>query len=365
MRDVFPTAVRAKLIKKLKRLGFILIISGAILLPMVYGFEFLLERRDPRRSLPANGIVQGKPFTWGHLVKNNRFNFRERDFEVPKPPGVFRIIVLGDSLTWGTGLAPDERYTNRLEKSLNETYPAKRFEVLNFGYFALATIEERDVLRKYKDMVQPDLIVVGFCINDPQPRSEDYSIERVRFDARTGRIMTFMTYRLRQVGLREIAELINRAAYGFAERTNMMPTWPVALDRAYVKTSPEWQEFVNALRDIKQMSDAMKLPTPIFAALNQGEFTGQDYAKPDSLIEYFIKWTRQGEQAANEGGFKTVDYEQEIPVELAHDSLVINIVDGHPSSKLNQLYAEKLLGVVVEDLGLSGKKPLINRYPIG
>ena len=356
MRDVLPTAGRDKLMKKLKRLGFIFIISAAILLPMLYGFEFLLERRDPRRSLPANGIVQGKPFTWGHLVVNNRFNFRERDFEVPKPPGVFRIMVLGDSLTWGTGLAPDERYTNRLEKSLNETYPAKRFEVLNFGYFALATIEERDVLRKYKDLVQPDLIVVGFCINDPQPKSEDYSIEREKFDANTGRMMTFMWYHLRQVGLPAIAELINRAAYGFAEKTNLIPTWPVALDRAYVKTSPEWQGFVNALKDIKQLSDEMKLPTPIFAALNQGESTGQDYAKPDAMIGYFIKWTRQGKQAANEVGFKTVDYEQEIPIELAHDSLVINVVDGHPSAKLDQLYAKKLFRVVVEDLGLSGEK---------
>jgi lysophospholipase L1-like esterase len=342
--------------KKLKRLALILIINVVILLPLIYGFEFLLERKDPKKNLPVNGMVNGKFVTWGHLVENNRFDFRERDFAVPKPPGVFRIMILGDSLTWGAGLAPEERYGNLLEKSLNDAYPPRKFEVLNFGILGGPTTEERDVLRRYKDLVQPDLIVVGYCINDPQPKSQDYSVERERFEAKTARTITSLKYRLGQVGLPAIAELIKNAAYGFAEKTNMMPPWEAALDRTYVKSSVEWQEFLKALGEIKQMSDEMKLPAPIFVALNQGGKTGSDYVKPDEMISYFIKWTRAAEQAANEVGFKTLDYEKEIPVELANDSMVINVLDGHPSAKLNQLYAKKLLGVVVADAGLNGER---------
>ncbi len=338
--------------KKLKRLALLLVINAAILLPVIYGFEFFLERRDPSKSLPANGMVKGKLITWGHPVENNRFGYRERDFATPKPPGVFRIMILGDSLTWGAGLAPDERYGSLLEKSLNETYPGKKFEVLNFGIPGGPTIEERDILRKYKEQVQPDLIIVGFCINDPQPKGQDYSVERERFAARTARTLTSVRYRLGRVGLPAIAALIRNATYGFAEKTNLIPTWEVSLDRTYVKSSSEWQEFVKALTDIKQMSDEMKLPAPIFAALNQGEKAGSDYLKPDETINYFIKWTRQAEQAANEAGFKALDYEKEIPIELANDSLVINVLDGHPSAKLNQLYAKKLLAAVGADAGL-------------
>jgi len=297
-------------------------------------------------------MVKGKLITWGHPVENNRFGYRERDFATPKPPGVFRIVILGDSLTWGAGLAPDERYSNLLEKSLNETYPVKKFEVLNFGIPGGPTIEERDILRKYREQVQPDLIIVGFCINDPQPKSQDYSVERERFEARTARTLVSVRYRLGRIGLPAIAVLIKNATYGFAEKTNMIPTWEVSLDRTYVKSSSEWQAFVTALTDIKQMSDEMKLPAPIFAALNQGEKTGSDYLKPDETINYFVKWTRQAEAAANEAGFKALDYEKEIPIELANDSLVINVLDGHPSAKLNQLYAKKLLAAVVADAGL-------------
>ncbi len=66
-------------------------------------------------------------YTWGHVVVNNRHGFRERDFVVPKPQGVFRIMVLGDSLTWGQGLGVKERYTNLPEYSLRQSLPAKRY----------------------------------------------------------------------------------------------------------------------------------------------------------------------------------------------------------------------------------------------
>src|SRR5947209_18236687 len=174
MRDNAQLEVPSRFSRKLRRLALIFFIDAVILLPLIYGFEFFLEWKDPRKQLPVDGMVNGRLLTWGHLVETNRLGFRECDFQVPKPPGVFRIMVLGDSLTWGAGLAPEERYTNLLERRLNEAYPG-RFEVLNFGFPAGSTIEERSVLRKYKDLVQPDLVLVGFCINDPQPKAQDYS----------------------------------------------------------------------------------------------------------------------------------------------------------------------------------------------
>ena len=99
----------------------------------------------------------------------------------------------------------------------------------------------------------------------------------------------------------------------------------------------------------------MKLPSPIFAALDQGVHTGNDYVNPDQTIKTFLKWTRQAERAANEAGFKTLNYEKEIPLELADDSLVINVLDGHPSAKLNELYATKLFRVVVEATITNGR----------
>src|SRR5258707_14684787 len=104
--------------KKLKRLALLLVINAAILVPVIYGFEFFLERRDPSKSLPANGMAKGKLITWGHPVENNRFGYLERDFAAPKPPGWFRIAIPGASPTSGAGLTHDGGYSNLREKSL-------------------------------------------------------------------------------------------------------------------------------------------------------------------------------------------------------------------------------------------------------
>ena len=46
----------------------------------------------------APGTTYGKP------VSHNAEGFRDRAYAIPKPPGTYRILVLGDSFTWGVGL---------------------------------------------------------------------------------------------------------------------------------------------------------------------------------------------------------------------------------------------------------------------
>lgn len=341
---------------KLTRIGFLLAFNAILILLLVYAFEFFLEWKDPRKRLPANTFVNGQLVTWGNVVTNNSLGFREREIQIPKPDGVFRIVVLGDSLTWGAGLAPAQRYTNLLEQTLNET-GAGKFEVLNFGRPAAATTDEREVLRKFGQQLQPDLIMVGFCINDPQPKSQNYSVEREQFENRYRRLFASARYRLGSVHLSAVGELAVAAAYGLAEKTHRIPTWEQALARTYEQSSPEWQNFVAALREIKQISDDMKLPAPIFAALNQSGRTGADYAHPDAELGELIKWTRQAEAVAAEIGFRSVDFEREIPIEMPNEPMAVNELDGHPSAKLNEVYAKKLVTVVSEHLK-SNKKDL-------
>ena len=51
----------------IKRL-FTVVIAGSLFGLTVFGFEFLFS---PYKRLPINGIIEGKRYTWGHLVKNN------------------------------------------------------------------------------------------------------------------------------------------------------------------------------------------------------------------------------------------------------------------------------------------------------
>src|SRR6476646_7270939 len=48
-------------------------------------------------------------------VRLNRYGYREREFTTGKAPGAYRIAFIGDSYTFGQGIAESERVSNLLE----------------------------------------------------------------------------------------------------------------------------------------------------------------------------------------------------------------------------------------------------------
>jgi len=327
---------------------FIILINLASVTFVLYGFEFLFS---PYVDLPVNGKFEGDRYTWGHLVKNNKYGFRERNFKNPKPSDVYRVMVIGDSLTWGAGLAVAERYTAIVEKFLNKAFNDRRFEVLNFGVSGGPTTTERDVLRKYVRAVDPDLIVVGFCFNDPQQKDQNYSVEREKLrNSISGRTIDGMSRFMRYMGLSYVSELLNNVFYKLAEMLGLIPTWQSALQHTYEPLSGEWQEFIQALRDIKSISGELNLPSPLFLILNQGTFTDKptDYNDPDDNLKRYLQWYHQAEKAAENIGFIAYNHEYEIAHQLNNESLAINILDGHPSENLNRIYGEKLYQKIAE-----------------
>ncbi len=306
---------------------------------------------SPYRGLPPNERIGGERYTWGHLVRNNEYGFRERDFTSPKPPGISRIMVLGDSLTWGTGLAVEERYTAVAEKLLNRASGASRFQVLNFGLPGISTVVERDILLAYKDLVEPDLIVVGFCLNDPQPGRMNHSVERENLRrSMTGRAMVRVEVLLRNAGFPYLARLWRGGFYALAEHAGLIPGWRSALQQAYEASSTEWQDFLRALRDIRRVSDELRLPRPVFAVLNHGG-APSDYENPTGETKQRLGWDRQAEKAARDAGLMTYNHEREIPNRIVAESLHVNIVDEHPSAELNRVYGEKLYRRIKDVLG--------------
>lgn len=98
----------------------------------------------------------------------NQFNadgFRDRTYPRAKAEGVTRIVVLGDSVTYGLGVAADQAYPKVVERSLHEL-STRRWEVLNFGIPGYATPQELIYYRQAAQWFQPDVILIGYCMND-------------------------------------------------------------------------------------------------------------------------------------------------------------------------------------------------------
>ena len=105
-----------------------------------------------------------------------------RDGPMPSPVAEeLRILVLGDSVTVGWGVAAEDRFTERLEKMLTER-SARRVHVINSGVSGYNTEQELIFLRRHIESIQPDLVVVVYVDNDVEPKALDIVDMRYRWE---------------------------------------------------------------------------------------------------------------------------------------------------------------------------------------
>ncbi len=102
-------------------------------------------------------------------IEINADGMRDRDFPLEKPPGTFRIAVIGDSITFGYRVGNEQTYPKVLERLLRDYLPdGDRFEVLNFGVAGYSVPEIVESLRVKVLGYDPDLVIYGYCLNDPE-----------------------------------------------------------------------------------------------------------------------------------------------------------------------------------------------------
>lgn len=103
----------------------------------------------------------------GVPVHVNALGFRDnREYQIAKPPGAFRILVLGDSVTFGHGTLFETTYPYLLEQRLKSWRPQTNWQVWNLGVPGYNTGQELSLLNAIGPRYQPDLVVIGFYPND-------------------------------------------------------------------------------------------------------------------------------------------------------------------------------------------------------
>jgi len=97
----------------------------------------------------------------------NSLGYRDLERAVEKPPGARRIVVLGDSFTWGAGVDFDDAYPQRLERALARRHGGA-VEVVNLALPAFKTDDELAVLETQGFAYRPDAVLLGFVLNDAE-----------------------------------------------------------------------------------------------------------------------------------------------------------------------------------------------------
>jgi lysophospholipase L1-like esterase len=124
-------------------------------------------------SVISNIYVVGDPILDWRYVPNSerregrveyRYNaagFRDRDHAIEKPPGTFRLVVIGDSVAEGFGVEWPGVFASLLQSRLGP-----RCEVINVAASGLNTPQEVHLLEQVGLRYGPDVVIVNFVLND-------------------------------------------------------------------------------------------------------------------------------------------------------------------------------------------------------
>jgi lysophospholipase L1-like esterase len=252
----------------------------------------------------------------GAVIRTNSWGMRDDE---PRPPGdtsVRRIVAIGDSVTFGFGVAGEDTYPNVLERRLNDGSPGERYEVLNLGVGGYSTRDEAIVLRHKGLRWNPELVVIGYVLNDPeteplQPLHEYF--QRPEW----WQYSSLLRFIAQTVHNREVA------TYGGGSYERYL----------HAPELPKWQGVEAAFADIAAMARAGGFPVVllIFPSTTASPWSSYPYRDLH----------RQVAAAATAAGFHVIDLLGEFS-QHAPEDLMVDPEDGHPSKLGHAIAADEL-----------------------
>jgi lysophospholipase L1-like esterase len=159
-----------------------IIVSGVSLLFSLGAVELGIRMMDPlgisyyelsgeytRDKLADEHLVFRHKPSWEKrygdvLVTYNERGLRDRPI-LPKAEGEYRILALGDSVTFGAGVPQPEIFTTRLEQLLPGRLD-RPVRVINTGVGGYNTVQEVTYFKREGITLQPDLVLLTYVGND-------------------------------------------------------------------------------------------------------------------------------------------------------------------------------------------------------
>ena len=100
------------------------------------------------------------------IYRINSLGMRGDAVVSPKPPNTFRVICLGDSITFGEGVHEEMTYPNLLQGILAKEFPTMTVEVINAGVQAYDVREAAALFFARCRALEPDVVTLGMFLND-------------------------------------------------------------------------------------------------------------------------------------------------------------------------------------------------------
>jgi lysophospholipase L1-like esterase len=251
-----------------------------------------------------------------------------------KQDHVFRIMVVGDSLTYGMGVKEEDTYSRVLERLLGKEYYC---EVLNLGVCGMQSSDILETVRTFAPLLKPDLIVYGISLNDFLPSGTSQYRDNRRWPFPLPEAFKHRMSRQTYIG-------------AFLERAYDKLLMRIGVRRDFYDDILEnFQDFqVRFAEDLRKMN-AFVIEngfSPILAVVfhQHPEYRGRSY-----------RIAQIAETAARNAGMNVVPIEEFFKT---YDGQFLGVSqwEGHPNAKAHRILAQMLLPVIQKIPGLKKLK---------
>ncbi len=265
----------------------------------------------------------------GQQLTTNSWGMRDRERTLEKPPGVYRIAVLGPSHVMGSGVDDAHTFSRLLEMHMNASDAlsgGRKVEVLNFGVAAYALTQQLGILEGRVLRFQPDVVLFT-----DSPRLVPPTIQHLLHTIASHQQVPYdgLSRALQQSGADALARDGVPAPFDFGR---------AMLERAGVKTRMSWAEADQRLRrsadhliqaTLDQMAQTVRShgAVPVFVALDIV------VPPPDHAVPALRDAAASGMLV-----FNLLDLWRNRDV----DALRVAAWDNHPNAAGNRLIAERL-----------------------
>jgi lysophospholipase L1-like esterase len=133
-----------------------------------------------RKTQPINPRPFGHQDAWTIEINSEGFRGPERDHQNDEGADVYRILCIGDSITFGFNVDQDATFARRISDWLAKKYPGRRFEVINTGVPGWSWAQGLRFLELEGLALRPNLIIAAHGTNDRFWPAKVTDVERLQ-----------------------------------------------------------------------------------------------------------------------------------------------------------------------------------------
>ncbi|MCX6355983.1 MAG: SGNH/GDSL hydrolase family protein [Candidatus Aureabacteria bacterium] len=290
----------------------------------------------------------------------NSLQYRDFEYPLKKKHNTFRIMVAGDSFSEGSYLSFEDRYPKKLEYYLNCCGNDNKisYEVINMSRGGRSTPQEVTMIKQQSGRLKPDLVILSYCLNDPEDWGEGADYLRKLWDKCYYRHFTKPPgWRCFFYDHSALVRLITHRL--FNSRVNRGHT--KYFHKLYRDAYPGWQKARTALLDLGKFSRSSHIPVRVVIFPMTPYGMGDDYPFTDihNKIHAVLK----------EAGLPYIDL---FPLfkYMDHSRLEhLRYINPHPSEIAQRMAAEALWqdligsGLLPTKIKLGAKPPYPHNPP--